>query len=787
MAQSGAAARYDLGRAHVSDEILVQFQPDADQQDIDALKASLGAQTLGVTALLGIERLRLLEGTDLDAVLQLLANNPLVAIADPHYQAANTALGAPVTPNDPDFNLQWGLENTGIIPDFGDPGLQGFLQSFTVVDTDVDASQAWAHSTGEGVVVAVIDTGIDLDHPDLNDNLWINPGEIAGNGIDDDGNGYIDDIHGFDFGGAEISVLDDTDNDPSDTRGHGTHVAGIIAAEGNNGIGITGLAYDAEIMVLRVNADDSDFLSGFAILEAIEYAAANGARVSNNSYSPIGQFAFPVIEAAGALGHLFVTSAGNKGEDQDLLTGQTVYDLENVIGVAATTLDDTLAGFSNFGATTIDLAAPGFQTLSTHLNGDYAFLSGTSMAAPHVAAAAALALALVPDLTVAELKAAILDTVDEVAALDGLVTTGGRLNVANLVESLLPPPVDDLQELLGSEGNDRLRGTDADERLMGLDGNDRLEGRGGGDILIGAAGNDRLMGGLGADQMIGGLGNDLYFVNEVGDVLVELAGQGQDTVNSQISFTLGDNFERLTLSGTSDIDGTGNALANRITGNNGANTLDGGEGRDVLSGKDGDDLLVGGAERDQLNGGAGADVMRGGADNDRYTVDNAGDVIEELAGEGIDQVNATIDYVLGANVENLILRDALADLSGTGNASANRIIGDAGDNRLEGLEGRDNLSGKDGDDILDGGAGMDRLTGGDGSDTFLFAADGAGSRDQINDFAAGEDVIMLQGLAITDIRDLNAGALITFDSGNSLLLRGVAIADLDMETDLLIA
>lgn len=779
------AARYDLGRAHIADEILVQFQPDADRTAIDALKTDLGAQTLGTTSLLGIERLRLPEGTDLDAVLQMLGDNPLVAIADPHYQTPNTALGTPVTPNDPDFDLQWGLENTGTIPDFGDPGLQGFLQSFAVADADVDASQAWAHSTGEGVVVAVIDTGIDLDHPDLNDNLWINPGEIAGNGIDDDGNGYVDDIHGFDFGGAEISVVGDTDNDPSDTRGHGTHVAGIIAAEGNNGIGVTGLAFDAEIMVLRVNADDSQFLSGFAILEAIEYAVANGARISNNSYSPIGQFAFPVIEAAGALGHLFVTSAGNRGEDQDLLSGQTVYDLDNVIGVAATTLDDTLASFSNFGATTIDLAAPGFQTLSTHLDGDYAFLSGTSMASPHVAAAAALALSLAPDLTVAELKAAILETVDEVAALDGLVATGGRLNVANLVESLLPE--DDLPELLGSEGNDRLRGTDADERLLGLGGNDRLEGRGGNDVLIAGAGNDRLMGGLGADEMIGGAGNDVYFVDEAGDSLLELAGEGLDTVNSQISFTLGDNFERLTLAGSANIDGTGNALGNRITGNDGANTLDGGEGRDVLSGKDGDDLLIGGAERDQLNGGAGADVMRGGADNDRYTVDHVGDVVEELAGEGVDQVNATIDYVLGANVENLILRNASADLNGTGNASANRIIGDAGANRLEGLEGRDNLNGKDGDDILDGGAGIDRLTGGNGADMFLFAADAAGSRDQINDFTAGEDLIVLQDLSITNIRDLRSGTLITFDSGNSLLLRGVAAADLDQEADLLIA
>ncbi|MEM7178733.1 MAG: S8 family peptidase [Pseudomonadota bacterium] len=413
---TGALVFHDSTRSHFGNEILIRFAGDADPLAIGTLKTALGATTLGTTSLTGIEHLRVPEGSDLDGILRDLNRNPLVEMTDLNYQIAPADTAQRFIPDDPLYALQWSLENTGLLPDFGNPGLQAQMEAIAEPDADIDAADAWEQASGDGVVVAVIDTGIDLDHPDLDDNLWVNPGEIAGNGIDDDNNGYIDDVHGYDFGGASIRVRDDGDSDPSDTNGHGTHVAGIIAAEGGNGTGIVGAAYEAEIMVLRVGSDDSRSLSGFAILEAIEYAAANGARVSNNSYGTLGAFHRSTIEAVAALDHLFVYAAGNSGRDQDLLDPtRTIFDLPNVIAVGASTLDDSLASFSNYGATTVDLAAPGEYIASTYLDGGYAFLSGTSMAAPHVTAAAALALSINPALTATAVIDAILASVDPIA------------------------------------------------------------------------------------------------------------------------------------------------------------------------------------------------------------------------------------------------------------------------------------------------------------------------------------------------------------------------------------
>ena len=363
---------HDIGRDHLADEILVQFVDGAGAEEIEALKDELGAETLGRTAVIGIERLRLPEGSDLDATLRALNANPIVELTDLNYRV-ETETAQSVSTNDALFGSQWALENTGSVTVSGNSGFEARLNDIAQNDADIDAVEAWHRSTGEGVVVAVIDTGIDLDHPDLVGNLWRNPGEIAGNGIDDDGNGYVDDVHGYDFGGTQLNVHSDSDANPDDRNGHGTHVAGIIAGEGGNGTGIAGVAPDAQIMALRVGADDSPYLSGFAILQAIEYATANGARVSNNSYGPLGAFHRPVIEAAGAAGQLFVYAAGNSGRNQDGFgPTNSIYDLDNVIAVAASSLDDTLTGFSNYGENTVDLAAPGHYIRSTYLGGDYA-------------------------------------------------------------------------------------------------------------------------------------------------------------------------------------------------------------------------------------------------------------------------------------------------------------------------------------------------------------------------------------------------------------------------------
>ncbi|MBX9749807.1 MAG: hypothetical protein K5Q68_09355, partial [Roseococcus sp.] len=258
--------------------------------------------------------------------------------------------------------------------------------------------------------------------------------------------------------------------------------------------------------------------------------------------------------------------------------------------------------------------------------------------------------------------------------------------------------------------------------LIGSALNDTLSGGAGNDTLLGLEGNDALNGGIGADHMTGGAGNDTYTVDNSGDVVVEAAGGGDDRIVASISSVLGADLERLSLSGAANLNGTGNALANRLDGNAGANILDGGEGNDSLFGLGGNDRLIGGTGADWLDGGLGADSMEGGTDNDTYIVDNAGDIATEAAGGGSDRVLASISYTLGAELERLALAGT-ADLTGTGNALANRLDGNAGANTLDGGEGNDSLFGLGGNDRLMGGTGADWLDGGLGADSMEGGAD----------------------------------------------------------------
>jgi VCBS repeat-containing protein len=273
----------------------------------------------------------------------------------------------------------------------------------------------------------------------------------------------------------------------------------------------------------------------------------------------------------------------------------------------------------------------------------------------------------------------------------------------------------------GTAVAETINGTALRDQINGNGGNDVLNGLGSNDELFGAAGNDILNGGLGADAMTGGAGDDIYVVDSVGDVVVELAGEGTDRVSSAIDYTLGADVENLTLI-ASAISGSGNALANSLIGNAAANTLFGDAGNDAL------------------NGGLGADSMAGGLGNDIYVVDNTGDVVTELVGEGTDLVNSAIDYTLGANLEHLTL--IASAISGSGNALANSLIGNAAANTLFGDAGND---------VLTAGAGADMLTGGVGADRFILAtlADtgvGAGLRDIITDFVSGADKLQFTGI-----------------------------------------
>ncbi|TWU58616.1 Thermophilic serine proteinase precursor [Rubripirellula tenax] len=262
----------------------------------------------------------------------------------------------------------------------------------------IDAPEAWAAGyTGAGITVAVVDSGVDLDHPDLVSNLFVNTGEIAGNGIDDDGNGFIDDVHGFDFA--------DGDADPNDVNGHGTHVAGTIAAA-NNGFGATGVAPDAKILPVRVlNANGSG--NTFDVAAGIRYAADLGANIINLSlgggYSRAIESA---IDYARAAGSFIVAAAGNESSSTPGYPARFSAALENVISVGAYSSSGSLAGFSNDvgSSVAVQVDAPGVGIFSTYVGGRYATLSGTSMAAPHVAGLAALTLSANPDLTTRELR-----------------------------------------------------------------------------------------------------------------------------------------------------------------------------------------------------------------------------------------------------------------------------------------------------------------------------------------------------------------------------------------------
>ncbi|MFM6772099.1 MAG: S8 family serine peptidase, partial [Microcystis panniformis] len=288
--------------------------------------------------------------------------------------------------------------------------------------------------TGDpNLVIGVIDTGVDYNHPDLVGNIWTNSGEIANDGIDNDGNGYIDDIRGWDFAY--------NDNNPSDVHGHGTHVAGTIAAKGNNGVGVTGVAWNAKIMPLKFLNDQGSGYTSDAIL-AINYATDKGVKLTNNSWGGGGfsQGLYNAINAAGQAGALFIAAAGNSGQNADIYPMYpAAYDLANIISVAATNRKDQLVTFdntggwwgSNYGLTSVDLGAPGSQIYSTTPNNTYSTYSGTSMASPHVAGAAALLWSQNPTWTAQQVKNTLMNTGDSLASLAGKTVSGKRLNVFN--------------------------------------------------------------------------------------------------------------------------------------------------------------------------------------------------------------------------------------------------------------------------------------------------------------------------------------------------------------------
>lgn len=392
-----------------SDEILVQFKADRSSAAISRIQAAHGIAVRESKRLdrLDWHRLRIAPGHGLKSVVEAYRRDPDVLYAEPNYRLYAHQR---VVPNDTRFKELYGLDNTG--------------QTRGAIDADIDAPEAWASATNSSVVVAVVDTGVDHSHPDLAANIWSNADEIAGNGVDDDGNGYIDDARGWDFVNH--------DNDPMDDHGHGTHCAGTIGAIGNNNVGVAGVCWRVKIMPLKFLSASGTGTTADAI-EAVAYAANNGAKVLNNSwgggsYSVSLESAIALCESRGAI---FVAAAGNSATNNDASPHYpSSYANPNIIAVAATTYTDELASFSCYGATSVDLGAPGSGILSTLPGAAYGLKSGTSMATPHVAGACALIWSLSGGTAPwADIRSAIVSSVDPIPNLAGKCASGGRLNV----------------------------------------------------------------------------------------------------------------------------------------------------------------------------------------------------------------------------------------------------------------------------------------------------------------------------------------------------------------------
>jgi serine protease len=303
----------------------------------------------------------------------------------------------------------------------------------------VGSPAAWDISRGDAsVVVAVLDSGVDYTHEDLAPNIWTNPGEIPDNGIDDDGDGYVDDVHGWNF------VSDTNDPQSDDKSNHGTHVAGTIGAVGNNGIGISGHAPLVKIMPLKFLGSNGAGYKSDAI-RGIDYAIRHGAKIINNSWGS-GERSAALSEAisrAQAAGILFVAAAGNSGLNNDRFNHfPSNYSHDNIVRVAASDKQDRFASFSNYGPTRVDLAAPGVSIYSTRNGNRYQSLSGTSMATPLVSGVLATMMAARPDLNYAQLKGALLDSVDAIPGMAGKSVTGGRVNAARALSLITGLPAD---------------------------------------------------------------------------------------------------------------------------------------------------------------------------------------------------------------------------------------------------------------------------------------------------------------------------------------------------------
>ena len=667
------------------------------------------------------------------------------AIADAQMNVAVNAVS-----NDPSYKngSLWGMygDKTAVVNQYGS-----------------QAGEAWAAEfTGNlTTVVGVIDTGIDYAHPDLYRNVWLNQGEISAdikshlidtdsdglytfrdlnnvanwtaantyvvdinkngfidagdllknalwaNGIDNDQNGFKDDLIGWDF--------INNDNDPYDDNGHGTHVSGIIGATGGNGAGVVGVNWDVQIVAMKfLSASGSGSVSG--AVQAINYFTAESKLApasenfvaTNNSWGGGGypQALSDAVTNAAKEGILFVAAAGNSSVNTDagatanypsnlstkdtLMAYDAVKAYDAVISVASLTSTGGLSSFSNFGAATVDLAAPGSNIYSTLPGGAYGTMSGTSMATPFVTGAVALYASAHPELfaasadpmtTAKAIKDALLANTDSTASLNGVTLTGGRLDIGNLLT-----PSTQLVDIVGGTSTTASLGAATQSSTIGFAGDQdwfRV-------ALTSGNRYDFAMTPGGASTL------DCYLRLLDSNGLQLTVNEDPFSANSGLSYIA-------TTSGSYYISAQGNqggvgAYFLSMTETLAPTVINGTSGNDALIGGLLNETLNGYAGNDTLDGGAGVDTMIGGIGDDVYYVDDSKDVIIEQGTQGADRVFTTTSYTLSSDVENLTLTGG-ANLNGVGNALNNVITGNSGNNSIDGGAGIDTMIGGAGDDI----------------------------------------------------------------------------------------
>ena len=705
---------------YVADQFMVRFNQGISHADRLSVLKSLGADVAcseASQANTGLVVAKVSNPSDLDKVMSAIANNPNVECVERNWIVSAQAIS-----NDSYYGAgyMWGM--------YGDKTTPANAYGS-------QAGEAWnAGYTGSmSTVVGIIDTGIDYTNPDLYLNVWINQREISSglrlalfdtdqdgiitfrdlnnasnasqvsdlnaNGridagdllsdvrwndsVDQDGNGYKDDLFGWDFVA--------NDNNPFDDNNHGTHVAGTIGAVGGNGQGVAGVNWNIEMMGLKfLDANGSGTTS--AAIAALDYytnislnAAGTGQNfvATNNSWGGGGYSSslYSAIVRTAQADNLFIAAAGNSAINTDLTANYpSGYDTTSAVGfdavisVAALTNTGGLASFSNYGATTVDLAAPGDSILSTLSGGGYGYMSGTSMATPHVTGALALYASLNASAGAAVLRDALLTTTISTSSLTAKTVTGGRLDVASLMAYTTQPTPGDYT---GTNANDTIIGSNGDDVINGAGGTDWLDGSDGADIYLINLSADHPAAEIN-DTGVSGV-DELRFASTTASTLTLYAG---DTGLEQVVIGTGSAATAVT-SATTALNVNAAALTNAIT----------------IIGNAGKNSLTGSAYDDWLDGGAGVDTLIGGNGDDTYLIDNSADLITETVNGGNnDSVFASVSYVLSSNVENLMLLGSTA-INATGNSANNLMIGNDANNVLDGKAGVDTLDGKGGSDI----------------------------------------------------------------------------------------